>query len=130
VREIRRNQSDSGWRLHILKGYLLSIIQLLGALIVVGLVLALPDRQIKWVVLGIETSFIFGFICNRTREFWANVRYWIFFCSVLVCHLTVGILIQHGRPMIPGAIYLVVGVIEGLALYMAILFLFAGLSKG
>jgi hypothetical protein len=101
-------------------------LQILAALSICGIALYLMQTgvNIKWVVIGVETLLFFGFVCYRTRDFWANPRYWATVGGVFLIHVVAVVLVQRNRPMLPGMYYGAIGTIEAIFLLALILLAF------
>jgi hypothetical protein len=107
--------------------FLVSTIQLLAALGVVGLCLYLELEGVdpKWIHAGGFTVFVFGFVAFKTREFWNNVRYWLLLLSLVIAHSVVVATVQLRHPALGTLYYGLFSFAEGACLLFLFLRIFA-----
>jgi hypothetical protein len=109
-----------------LKQTSLAIFQLLAALLLCGIAIYVAESgvDIKWVVTGVFTLAVFGWVCFRTRDFWGDSRYWATVGGAFVAHcVAVGVL-QRNTPLLPGMVYGSIGLLEAISLFGLLLFMF------
>ncbi len=78
----------------------------------------------KWSMIVIMTLFIFGFVCSRTQDFWADPWYWVILTGAFLLHVLVVVLVQRNFPMFPGVYYSFLGTLEAIILLGLIIFRF------
>jgi hypothetical protein len=97
-----------------------AILQLLGAVAIAGILIALALTQVDrtWVPLAGMTLFYFGLLLYGTRNLWKEVRYWAVF-ALFVLQCLVLFEVQLARPAFPMIYYAVGGPLEvGLIYYI------------
>jgi len=101
-------------------------LQILGALSFCGIALYLAQTgvDVNWIVIGVVTVLLFGFVCYRTKDYWSNPRYWATFGGAFVLHVVAVVLVQRNYPMIPGVYYCAFGTLEGAVLSVLLVLLF------
>jgi len=100
----------------------LAVLQVLAALSLVGLAIYLMQIGLdtKWVVIASFTTFFFGFVCYRTKDYWCYPKYWAVLSGGLVLHVIGVVLIQKHWPTFPGVYYGAIGTAEALVLFAII----------
>ena len=103
----------------------LSLEVAIGVAIVIGVLLYAeygPDKSPidgKWIIFGLNTAFVFGWVIKLTRPFWKEARLWTTLACLLMAHGVAGWLVLRPIERV-GTVWYVPVVVAEIALFHAV----------